>query len=393
MADCDVLVVGGGIHGCGVAQAAAAAGYRTLLVEQTALAHGTSSRSSKLIHGGLRYLEQWELGLVRECLRERRLLLELAPELVTLRPFHIPVFTSTSRPAWQVRLGLMLYAALAGFRRNARFRSLPREQWATLDGLETDGLVRVFCYHDAQTDDRRLTRAVMASARQLGAELDCPARLVGARLTERGIEASVESRGRARPVRARVMVNAAGPWANEVLERVRPSPPIRPVELVRGSHALIEGGLEQGIYYVESPRDRRPVFVMPWGEHTLVGTTEQRFRGSPDHVEPSAEEIGYLENAFRHYFPQRPWRELDRFAGLRVLPPGETSANRRTRETVLRADRGSRPRLLTVYGGKLTSYRATAERVMQRLAGSLPRRPRRARTDEIRLEPADEGDL
>lgn len=391
VADWDVLVVGGGIHGCGVAQAAAAAGHATLLVEQTGLAHGTSSRSSKLIHGGLRYLEQFELGLVRECLRERRLLLELAPELVQLRPFHIPVYRDTSRPAWQVRLGLSVYAALAGFRRSARFSTLPRSRWHELDGLRENGLVDVFRYQDAQTDDRRLTRAVMASARSLGARLACPARLVGAMLDEDGVTASVEDDGGAEQVRARVLVNAAGPWVNEVLARVRPAPPQRAVELVRGSHAVIEGRLSRGIYYVEAPGDRRPVFIMPWGERTLVGTTERHFEGSPDRVSASDGEVDYLAGVFRHYFPGRDWHEHDRFAGLRVLPAGGGSANTRSRETLLHPDRNRRPRVLSIYGGKLTSYRATAERVLARIGPGLPRRQRRARTDRLRLVPDDES--
>lgn len=390
MAECDLLVVGGGIHGCGVAQAAAAAGLDTVLVEKSGIAQGTSSRSSKLIHGGLRYLEQWELGLVRECLRERRLLLELAPELVTLQPFHLPVYRDTSRPAWQIRVGLTLYAALAGFRESARFRTLPPNRWDELDGLTTDGLERVFLYHDAQTDDRRLARAVMASAIELGAVLRSPARLAGARLAEGGVVAEVATRDGVERIRARAMVNAGGPWVNDVLGLVRPDVSPLSIELVRGSHVVVAGSMSRGIYYVESPRDRRPVFVMPWGEATLVGTTEEPFRGDPDGVAPTEGEVEYLAEVYRRYFPEREWRELDRFAGVRVLPPGKGPANRRSRETVLHPDRRDRPRLLSIYGGKLTSYRATAERVVARLAPALPERRRLARTDAIPLEPADD---
>ena len=160
--------------------------------------------------------------------------------------------------------------------------------------------------------------------------------------------------------------------------------------LVRGSHVVVAGAVSRGIYYVESPRDRRPVFVMPWGEAALVGTTEELFQGDPDRVAASDAEVAYLAEVFRHYFPDREWRELERFAGLRVLPPGKGPANRRTRETVLHTDRRQRPRVLSVYGGKLTSYRATAEKVVARLAASLPERRRLARTDEIPLKPADD---
>lgn len=386
----DIIVAGGGIHGCGTAQAAAAAGYRVLLVEQCALAHGTSSRSSKLIHGGLRYLEQLELGLVRESLTERRLLLELAPELVRMQSFHIPVYDDTSRRPWQIRLGLSLYATLAGFRRDARFTTVAAADLPGLDGLDTGGLQRVFRYQDAQTDDRRLTRAVMASALDLGARLECPARVVGVELAGHDVRVAVTAGGQVRNVTTRVLVNAGGPWVNRILSLTEPAPTQQPVELVRGSHVEIAGRLEHGIYYVESPRDRRPVFVMPWGDNTLVGTTEVPFNGDPAEVAPTPGEVAYLASVFRHYFPGRAWRERDRFAGLRVLPAGPGPANRRSRETLLHVDRPHRPRLLSIYGGKLTTYRRTAERVVDRLRENLPDRRPRARTDQLALEPADE---
>lgn len=388
--DFDMVIAGGGIHGCGTAQAAAAAGFRVLLVEKSALAHGTSSRSSKLIHGGLRYLEHFELGLVRESLAERRLLLRLAPRLVRLESFQIPVYESTSRRPWQLRLGLCVYAALAGFRRDARFATLPASEWGRLDGLETAGLRRVFRYRDAQTDDRRLTRAVMASALDLGARLECPARVAGVELVPYGVRVTVARDGQERTVSARVLVNAAGPWVNEILSLTRPAVSPRRMTLVQGTHVEIAGRLEQGIYYVESPRDRRPVFVMPWGGNTLVGTTEVPFHGVPDEAAPTTAEVDYLASVFRHYFPERRWREVRRFAGLRVLPAAPGPANRRSRETTLHTDRLLKPRLLSIYGGKLTTYRRTAERVIHRLRGSLPGCRPRAHTDELPLEPADE---
>ena len=161
----DVVIIGGGIHGVGVAQAAAAAGHRVLLLEKTALASATSSRSSKLIHGGLRYLESAQFGLVRGSLRERTLLLQLAPDLVRRLPFHIPVYAGTTRRPFTIRAGLSLYALLGNLAPDCRFASLPRTDWPDLDGLATDGLQAVFRYYDAQTDDAALTRAVMASAR------------------------------------------------------------------------------------------------------------------------------------------------------------------------------------------------------------------------------------
>lgn len=396
MRTCDVVVVGGGIHGVGVAQAAAAAGHSVLLLEKSDLACGTSSRSSKLIHGGLRYLESAQWQLVRESLRERRILLNIAPELVRLVPFHLPVYRSTRRRPWQLRLGLTIYAALAGFDRTTRFGSVPRREWDRLDGLETQGLVTVLRYLDGQTDDALLTRSVMASAEKLGAELALPAAFVDAELTNEGAEVRFTRRGRPEEVRARVLVNAAGPWANTVATRISPTAVLPAVELVQGAHLIVPGELARGVYYVESPRDGRAVFVMPWYGRILIGTTETRFRGNPEQVAPLAAERHYLLSILRRYFPSFRHSGVagnhQAFAGLRVLPVGKGHAFHRSRETMLITDRETRPRSLSIYGGKLTGWRATAEHVMQRIAGSLPERRARADTTRLRIEPCPAPD-
>jgi glycerol-3-phosphate dehydrogenase len=171
----DVVVIGAGINGAGVAQAAVAAGYSVLILEKSAIAQGTSSRSSKLIHGGLRYLETAQFRLVRESLRERTLLLSNAPDLVQLKPFYIPVYRTTRRRPWQLRVGLSLYALLAGPERSAIFTTVPSSRWDRLDGLSTRDLQTVFSYNDAQTDDHALTKAVLDSAVNMGAEVAVPA--------------------------------------------------------------------------------------------------------------------------------------------------------------------------------------------------------------------------
>ena len=385
----DIVVVGGGIHGVGIAQAAAAGGHRVLLPEKGRLAGGTSGGSSKLIHGGLRYLESGRLAMVGECLRERALLLKLAPDLVQLKPFHFPIYRTTRRRPWQVRTGLSLYALLGGFNGHTRFRRVPPNEWESLDGLRTDDLGVVFRYHDAQTDDAALTAAVMRSAQTLGAELAMPARFVGARLTGDGCAVDYQSNGAQRTCRARVMVNVAGAWAARVLERIDPAPPSRAVELVQGAHIVVEGRVDRGIYYVEVPSDGRAVFVMPWRESTLVGTTETPFDGDPDQVRPLDEEKAYLSSVLEHYFPRYrgTGKIVEAFAALRVLPSGPGRAFSRSRETILDVDRADRPRVLTVYGGKLTTYRSTAEKVMKRLAGALPARKPVADTRTLTLSP------
>jgi len=394
----DLLVIGGGIHGAGIAQAAAAGGYSVLVLEQTALAAGTSSRSSKLIHGGLRYLESGQVALVRECLRERSRLLTLAPSLVALRPFMIPVYRHSRRRPWLIQAGLSLYALLGGLSPETRFRRVPKQLWGTLDGLDTTHLQAVFQYQEAQTDDAALTRAVMRSAQSLGAELLMPAMFHGAWLSDEGTRIEYRHQGALRTCAARVLVNAAGPWVQQVLARITPRPSQCDVELVQGTHIIVPGQLTQGMYYVEAP-DTRPVFVMPWQGHTLVGTTATRYQGDPAAVVPLPEEEAYLLRTLERYFPQYRAAHSSRtilsaMAGLRVLPKARAKARdgdasvalSHSRETVLHGDRPERPLVLTVYGGKLTTYRLTAERVMQRLASVLPKRTAIADTCQLRIK-------
>jgi glycerol-3-phosphate dehydrogenase len=383
----DVVVIGAGIHGAGAAQAAAARGYRTLVLEQTAPAAGTSSRSSKLIHGGLRYLESGQFNLVRESLAERELLLRLAPNLVRRVPFYLPVYRHTRRRPWQLCLGLSLYTLLAGFGANTGFRRLARDEWDSLDGLDTHGLDAVFEYHDAQTDDAALTRAVLASAQRLGAELLCPARVVSARRGERGYRVAFEYDGRTHDCETRTIVNAAGPWVNAVLETIDPRPDQLAVELVQGTHIMIDAPLRRGVYYIEAPRDGRAVFAMPWKGKTLVGTTETAYRGDPARVEPLADEIEYLQETLRAHFPGIAGDAIEAFAGLRVLPAGPGRHFHRPRETVLHPDDAARPRLVSIYGGKLTTYRRTAGKVLDVLRPSLPTAKPLADTAALPLKP------
>lgn len=381
----DVLVVGLGIQGAGVLQAAAAAGYSALGLEERAPAAGTSSRSSKLIHGGLRYLESGQFQLVRESLSERAILLSIAPHLVRLVEFFIPIYHATRRRPWEIQAGLSLYAVLGGLVREARFARVPRAEWDALDGLTLDDLQAVFRYHDGQTDDAALVRAVVNSARELGAQVACPAALVSARRGEGGWHVTLGSPGGEVVVRTRALVLAAGPWGPAVQARVEGAPAAPGVELVGGTHVELEGRLERGIYYVEAPSDRRAVFVMPWKSRTLVGTTETPYTGDPARVAPLAEEIDYLVETFTAHFPGRTATRLDAWAGLRVLPRGPGRAFSRPREVVLSLDDELAPTFVGLYGGKLTGYRATAAKVLERLGPSLPIAERRADTATLRL--------
>ena len=384
----DLVVVGGGIQGAGVLQAAAAAGWRAALVERRELAVGTSSRSSKLIHGGLRYLESGQLRLVRESLQERAVLLRVAPELVKLVPFHLPIYRDTSRAPWKIRAGLSLYALLGGIGRDARFDRVPKDEWAGLDGLRTDGLREVFRYMDGQTDDAALTRAVAASAEELGAEVHEHTELVRGELRGDLWQLELEGSSGRRTLSCRTLVVCAGPWMPAILDRLQPSELAgqahREVQLVAGTHIEVPGSLNHGIYYTEAPRDRRAVFSIPWRDRVMIGTTETPFRGDPATIAPTQQEIDYLLETWSHHFPSGSRDVLEAWAGLRVLPGGKGRAFHRSREVTL-ARGGSQ--LLCVYGGKLTGYRATAEQVVRHLRAGLPVAVQLEDTASLRLVP------
>ena len=384
----DLVVIGAGIQGAGVAQAAAAAGYTVLVLEQSAPAAGTSSKSSKLIHGGLRYLESAQFGLVRESLHERALLLKLAPDLVKLQPLHIPVYKNAKRCPLTIRAGLSLYSMLSGFDQNAHFRSLPRSQWAELEGLKQDDMQAIFRYHEAQTDDAALTRAVLHSAMELGAECEIPGYFVKAHVNPQSCLVEFKSEYGFKTASCRVLVNCAGPWTSDVISRIEPDMYLPKVDLVQGSH-LVLPPLLKDYFYLEAPQDKRAVFVLPWQGKLMVGTTEKIHYGAPEDAHCSTEERDYLLDVLLHYFPHLPIdiNQVDSFAGLRVLPRSDLNAFSRPREVLFEVDSEDCPRVLSVMGGKLTTYRATALQALAKIKKSLPMKTRVADTSQIPLTP------
>lgn len=383
----DVTIIGGGIHGAGIAQAAAAAGYQVLLLEKNDWAAGTSSKSSKLIHGGLRYLQSGQFALVRESIREREILLKIAPELVRRNNFYIPLYKGSHYKSWQLRIGLSLYALFGGNRQDCRYSRLTKIERQQLKGLRSEGLEQVFCYPDAQTDDRLLTRAVIYSASELGAHALSPAKLISAKHVGGGYTLRYQWQGEEQEIISRVVINAAGPWANNVNALVSPTPSSTEVDLVQGTHLILSGQLSDECFYLEAPQDQRAVFVLPWYGNTLLGTTETLFEGDPDNVEPQPHEKDYLLTVFNHYFPDFNGEVIDAFAGLRVLPKQKASAFRRSRETQLICDRPGAAQWISVYGGKLTGYRATAEKVVKLIRKSIGPRKKIADTKNLPLKP------
>lgn len=376
----DVVILGGGIQGCASAQASAAAGFRTLLLEKNSWGCATSRSSSKLIHGGLRYLQTAQFSLVRECLEEREWMFRHMPELVKPNWFHIPIYKETGLRPWKIFSGLSLYQMLCGYTEHSHFRRVPRSQWDKLDGLDTRNLQAVFAYQDGQTDDRHLTGMIQLSAERLGAECEEDARLTRAALFSDGYQLCYRKGRSERCVKARVVVNATGPWINHTLACFTPAIEPAAIDLVQGSHIILEERISDRCFYLEAPRDKRAVFVLPWKGKTLVGTTETLYTGDPDKAEPLPEEIDYLLETVAHYFPGHPINISGTFCGLRVLPRAEGRAFYRPRDVMLKCEE----RLINVYGGKLTSWRATGEEVLREIEKKIgPGKPVDTRT--IRL--------
>ncbi|CAA0078486.1 Aerobic glycerol-3-phosphate dehydrogenase [BD1-7 clade bacterium] len=369
--DVDVAIIGGGVQGCGVAQAAAAAGYSTLIIEKSDWGSGTSSKSSKLIHGGLRYLQTGQFKLVRECLLERNWMLRHTPELVSPNWFYLPIYKNNQYPAWMILAGLCLYRVLNLNSPYSRFRWIKKNEWQHLNGLKTDNLKTVFAYQDGQTDDQQLTLAIKNSAEALGAQCLSETTLVAATRTSNGYQLKLQHANAdatdAHTVNARVVINATGPWVNETLNRFTPVPPAVDVDFVQGTHIVIDRQVSDMCFYLEAPQDSRAIFVMPWKGTSLIGTTETVYQGSPDDIQPHQSEIDYLLDTYHHYFPDTPATVINSFCGLRVLPRMQNSAFKRPRDVMIKSHNG----IVSLYGGKLTAWRATAADVMPHIYAIL----------------------
>jgi glycerol-3-phosphate dehydrogenase len=362
--DYDIAIIGGGIHGAACALEATLSGYKVVLLEQyekPGLA--TSSKSSKLIHGGLRYLETAQFKLVRECLQERTYLLKKYPHLVKLVPFHLPVYKNTSRRPWLIRLGLIIYSLFS----KKSFKSIAKENWNNLDNLKIDNLQAVFQYYDAQTDDKLLTQAIMTEAEKSGLILMTNTTFKSAIFDDKKCQLTYAQNNEQQKLTSKIIINATGPWVNHVLKEIQPAASQLKIDLVLGTHIIIPGQLNQGMYYLEAPQDKRAVFVMPWGKNTMIGTTEVIFNDSPEKVQPPESDIEYLLTVYNHYFKNTLSKKdvIESFAGLRVLPADDKSAFSRSRDTIVHHNDEENPKIFTLYGGKLTAHRATAKQLMR----------------------------
>ena len=366
----DVTIIGGGIQGCAVAQAAAAAGFSTLLIEQQDWAWATSSRSSKLIHGGLRYLQTGQFHLVKECLAERDWMIRYCPELVKARYFYLPVYKQGRYKSWFIWLGLFFYKLLNWSSPYSNFRRLSAQQWRKIPHLNKQGLQTVFEYCDGQTDDKALTLAVKDSAHRLGADCFNHTALLSSEKTASAYQLQLSHQGQKITIDTQMVINASGPWVNECLQKFTPALPCVSIDKVQGTHIIIAAQISEHCFYVEAPSDQRAIFIMPWKGKTLIGTTELLHDGKPEDTAPTEKEISYLQEVIQCYFPTIDATVVEAFSGLRVLPKSTQSAFFRSRDVMLTHHEG----VVSLYGGKLTAWRATAKSVLAIVESQLGRR-------------------
>lgn len=370
----DVLIIGGGITGSGIALDAARRGLRCLLLEKGDIASGTSSRSSKLIHGGLRYLRQLQIRLTRAACRERDRMIRSGPGLVQSIPCLYPAYSRDRNPAWLINVGLSVYDIMT--RREERHRKLKIDEIpASIPGLETEGLRRAMLYHDGRTDDARLTLAVAAAAARSGAGILTQCRVDGGRRRPDGRIAALcaedlES-GKKLEIQTRLIVNAAGAWTDEIRHRLglegrrlRPS---------RGSHLIFPSAILpiKAALTFSSPLDDRPVFFVPHPEGVLLGTTDLFHHGALNDPRPSPEERSYLLRSAAPLFPKLELEKHIRgaFAGLRpILDSKAKTPSEASRDEAIWYEKG----ILNVAGGKLTTWRLMAEETVDTLRELLP---------------------
>ncbi|MGK9284301.1 glycerol-3-phosphate dehydrogenase [Sinorhizobium meliloti] len=377
----DVFVIGGGINGCGIARDAAGRGYSVALAEMSDFASGTSSGSTKLIHGGLRYLEHYEFRLVREALMEREVLWAMAPHVIWPMRFVLPFHKGGPRPAWLIRLGLFLYDHIGGRKLLPATKTLDMTRdpaGAPLKRLFT----KAFEYSDGWVDDARLVVLNARDAADRGARIMARTRVVSAR-REGGrwaIEIENAATGARGTIRARMLVNAAGPWVDRVLSEAVGNNDVRNVRLVQGSHIVVKKKFDDPrAYFFQNP-DGRIMFAIPYqDEFTLIGTTDRDFTGNPADVRISDAEIDYLCEAASEYFSDPVGREdiVWTYSAVRPLfDDGASKAQEATRDYVLRVENGDAP-LLNVFGGKLTTYRRLAESALEKIGETIGEKGRK----------------
>jgi glycerol-3-phosphate dehydrogenase len=372
----DLAIIGGGVNGCGIARDAAGRGNSVFLCEMNDLASGTSSWSTKLVHGGLRYLEYYEFHLVREALIEREILWKIAPHIIRPLRFVLPHHEGL-RPAWLLRLGLFLYDHIGGRHLLPPTRTVDLSRDEVGKPLVANRYTKGFEYSDCFVDDARLVVLTARDAAERGAEIRTRSRAVETVQRDGIWQVTVEDAfTRARStIRARVLVNAGGPWVEQVLALGSGVNARAKVRLVQGSHIVVRKLYDHGRAYMFQNSDGRIVFVIPYqDDFTLIGTTDRDYEGDPAKVKASSEEINYLCKSVDEYLarPIKPEDVVWAYSGVRPLyDDGASEAKSATREYVFELDTPGGAPLLSVYGGKITTHRRLAEEALEKLAAYL----------------------
>jgi glycerol-3-phosphate dehydrogenase len=372
----DLAIIGGGVNGCGIARDAAGRGNSVFLCEMNDLASGTSSWSTKLVHGGLRYLEYYEFRLVREALIEREILWQIAPHIIRPLRFVLPHHAGL-RPAWLLRLGLFLYDHIGGRHLLPSTRSVDLTTDVVGRPLVPGRYVRGFEYSDCFVDDARLVALNARDAADRGADIRTRTRAVEIRQSDGIWHVTTEhSISKARSaIRARVLVNAGGPWVEQVLNSGAGVQARAKVRMVQGSHIVVKQLYEHDRAYMFQNADGRIVFVIPYqDDFTLIGTTDRDYHGDPSDVKATTEEIEYLCDSVSEYLakPVKPEDVIWTYAGVRPLyDDGASEAKAATRDYVFELDTPGGAPILSIYGGKITTYRRLAEEALERLSPYL----------------------
>ena len=373
----DVLVIGGGINGAGLARDASGRGLKVLLCERDDLASHTSSASTKLIHGGLRYLEYYDFALVRKALMEREVLLRSAPHIIWPLRFVLP-HQKGLRPAWLVRLGLFLYDHLGGRKILPATKVLRRAKSDKLTPLKSE-FKMAFEYSDCWVEDSRLVALNAVDAKERGARILTRRECVKlTRHADHWTAALKDPSGQVTQVEAKTVVNAAGPWVADVLNQSGKNESRESVRLVKGSHIIVPRKYEGPHAYFFQNGDGRIMFAIPYesGQFTLVGTTDLAFDGKRDNVNISEDEINYLIEASNEYFETPITRDdvISHYSGIRPLFEDHAQdASSVTRDYVLSALPDEGPAMISVFGGKITTYRKLSEDVLLQLEESFPK--------------------
>src|ERR1700684_299629 len=372
----DLLVIGGGVNGCGIARDAAGRGNSVFLCEMNDLASGTSSWSTKLVHGGLRYLEYYEFRLVREALIEREILWQIAPHIIRPLRFVLPHHDGL-RPAWLLRLGLFLYDHIGGRHLLPATRSVDLAHDAVGQPLIPNRYTKGFEYSDCFVDDARLVVLTARDAADRGAEIRTRSRAVEIRPIDGIWQVTVENTasGERSTIQARALVNAGGPWVEQVLASGAGVNARAKVRLVQGSHIVVPKLYGHDRAYMFQNSDGRIVFVIPYqDDFTLIGTTDRDYDGDPAKVKASTEEIQYLCDSVSEYFakPVKPEDVVWNYAGVRPLyDDGASEAKAATREYVFELDLPCGAPLLSISAAKITTHRRLAEEALEKLSPYL----------------------